>query len=117
LFGDPGGWGGKEIRTAGPPKVECFSEHAFSTAPGGKTVSRQIDSTERDRWFESVFLHRRVSELSVPERAPREFHCRRGYYDPVLIPLSQAMLLQINPPERHGHAMAVVENRGALRVC
>src|SRR5438552_2405775 len=24
-----------------------------------------------------------------------------------LIPLSQAMLLQINPPERHGHAMAV----------
>jgi hypothetical protein len=47
----------------------------------------------------------------------REFHCRRGYYDPVLIPLSQAMLLQINPPERHGHAMAVVENRGALRVC
>src|SRR4029079_8803656 len=24
-----------------------------------------------------------------------------------LIPLSQAVLLQINPPERHGHAMAV----------
>ena len=24
-----------------------------------------------------------------------------------LIPLSQATLLQINPPERHGHAMAV----------
>ena len=66
--------------------------------------------------FESILLHRRVSELSVPERAPREFHCRRGYYDPVLIPLSQAMLLQINPPERHGHAMAVVENRGALRL-
>jgi hypothetical protein len=30
---------------AGPPKVQCFSEQAFSTAPGGKTVSRQMDST------------------------------------------------------------------------
>jgi GNAT acetyltransferase-like protein len=25
--------------------VQCFSEPAFSTAPGGKTVSRQMDST------------------------------------------------------------------------
>jgi hypothetical protein len=61
---------GEGKRTAGPPKVECFSEHAFSTAPGGKTVSRQMNSTERDRWFESVFLQRRVCEPSVPE-SPR----------------------------------------------
>jgi uncharacterized membrane protein len=27
-----------------------------------------MDSTERDRWFESVFLHRSVSELSVPDK-------------------------------------------------
>jgi hypothetical protein len=37
--------GGRGTRTAGPPKVQCFSEQAFSTPPGGKTVSRQMDST------------------------------------------------------------------------
>jgi len=35
----------RPIASLGPPKVECFSEQAFSTAPGGKTVSRQMDST------------------------------------------------------------------------
>jgi MFS transporter, DHA2 family, multidrug resistance protein len=35
------------------------------------------------------------------------FRALQGLAGAGLIPLSQAMLLQINPPERHGHAMAV----------
>src|SRR5690242_4073877 len=35
------------------------------------------------------------------------FRALQGVAGAGLIPLSQATLLQINPPERHGHAMAV----------
>src|SRR5215831_18456247 len=35
------------------------------------------------------------------------FRALQGVAGALLIPLSQATLLQINPPERHGHAMAV----------
>src|SRR4051794_6451520 len=35
------------------------------------------------------------------------FRAFQGIAGAGLIPLSQATLLQINPPERHGHAMAV----------
>src|ERR1700675_2451010 len=35
------------------------------------------------------------------------FRALQGVGGPGLIPLSQATLLQINPPERHGYAMAV----------
>jgi MFS family permease len=35
------------------------------------------------------------------------FRAVQGVAGAGLIPLSQATLLQINPPERHGHAMAV----------
>ena len=35
------------------------------------------------------------------------FRASQGVAGAGLIPLSQATLLQINPPERHGHAMAV----------
>src|SRR5437773_12494291 len=35
------------------------------------------------------------------------FRALQGVAGAGLIPLSQAMLLEINPPERHGHAMAV----------
>ena len=35
------------------------------------------------------------------------FRALQGIAGAGLIPLSQAVLLQINPPERHGHAMAV----------
>src|SRR5436305_1343785 len=41
-----------------------------------------------------------LSELVV-------FRALQGLAGAGLIPLSQATLLQINPPERHGHAMAV----------
>jgi hypothetical protein len=57
-----------EGRDCRSPQGGGFSEHAFSTAPGGKTVSRQMDSTERDRRFESRVLQRRVSGDSVRHR-------------------------------------------------
>src|SRR6266404_7049115 len=53
--------GGRRIRTAGPPlKTGGFSEQASSPPPAGKPSRNRGIRLERDRWFESVFLHRRV---------------------------------------------------------
>jgi len=52
-----------------PPTTGSFSEQASSTPPAGNTSRNRGIRPERDRWFESVFLQRRVTnELIKTER-------------------------------------------------
>src|SRR5207247_4419187 len=48
------------FETPVPPKDGDFFEQASSTPPVGKTSRNRGIRPERDRWFESVFLQRRV---------------------------------------------------------
>jgi hypothetical protein len=43
-----------------PKETGGFFEQASSTSPVGKTSRNRGIRPERDRWFESVFLQRRV---------------------------------------------------------
>ena len=68
-------WRKTDSNCRSPPKTGGFSEQASSTPPAGKTSRNRGIRPERDRWFESVFLHQGVSAHA---RALRCFRPRQA---------------------------------------
>jgi hypothetical protein len=60
--------GGRRIRTLGPSPGGSVSGGTESAGEANKASSKASSVRRRDRGFESVSLHRRVCEPSVPPR-------------------------------------------------
>ena len=109
-------------RRLGPEPV---GGSAFSCRRLRLATPRREPSQERDRWFESGFLHRRVRKLSVPLRHDAPFDCggralAMFYHTVVLESGDVVIALEADSnrsPLEKGHAIRRADRDGLLSGC